>query len=273
MRDFKEFLETSSLHGLLLISLNKGFTRLFWVVVVVLGFLGAGILMRNSVRSWYEIPVSTTIETRPIADLSFPVVTVCPPRKTYTNINYDLVTADRMELDKEFRLELYNYVVTFIQDMEYSESLADLLSYREDGRFTNWYLGHTEISLPYHYVPSGFSYTRRMFEVKTYATDGCIASSHFAETFDFDNFQNYEQFSGYLKKPINEDLVLLTEVELDSEGSETEGSEKSKMNRKVLVSSGGINITNLSQYSAGVSLDFERALSDKDLSKYQSLHI
>ena len=105
MRDFKEFLETSSLHGLLLISLNTGFTRLFWVVVVVLGFLGAGILMRNSVRSWYEIPVSTTIETRPIADLSFPVVTVCPPRKTYTNINYDLVTADRMELDKEFSAE------------------------------------------------------------------------------------------------------------------------------------------------------------------------
>ena len=66
---------------------------------------------------------------------------------------------------------------------------------------------------------------------------------------------------------------MLTEVELDSEGSETEGSEKSIMNRKILVGSGGINYTNLSPHSSGVSLDFERELSDKDLSKYQSLHI
>ena len=269
MGGFKEFLENSSLHGLLLISLNTGFTRLFWVLVVVLGFLGAGILMRNSVRSWYETPVSTTIETRPIADLPFPLVTVCPPKKTFTNINYDLVTADSLELDDVSRLELYNYVVTFIQDLEYSESLAELLSYREDGRFANWYLGHTEISLPYHFVPSCSPHTRRMFEVKTFATEGCLASSHYGETFDSDNFQNYEEFSGYIKKPINEDLVLLTEVELDSEGSETEGNEKSIMNRKILVGSEGINYTNLSPHSSGVSLDFERELSDKDLSKYQ----
>ena len=273
MSGFKEFLETSSLHGLLLISLNRGFIRLFWVGVVVSGFLGAGILMRNSVRSWYETPVSTTIETRPIADLSFPLVTVCPPVRTYTNINYDLLTADRLELDKVSRQELYNYVVTFIQDLEFSESLADLLSYREDGRFTNWYLGHTEITLPYHYVPSGLSHTRRMFELKTYTTEGCIASSNYAQTFDFDQFQNYEQFNAFLKKPTNEDLVLLTEVQLDSEGSETAGNEKSTMNRKILQNSGEVNITNISPWGQGIYVEFERELSDKDLSKYQSLHI
>ena len=272
MSSIKEFLETSSLHGLLLISLNRGFIRLFWVLVVVSGFLGAGILMKNSVRSWYETPVSTTIETRPIADLTFPPVTVCPPQRTFTNINYDLVTADMMELDDVSRLELYNYVVAFVQDLEYSESLAQLLSYREDGRFTNWYLGHTEVSLPYHYVPSGLAHTTtRVFEFRTFNTEGCIASSHFAETFNFDHFQNYEQFNAFLKKPTNEDVVLLTEVQLDSEGTETAGNEKTTMNRKILVESGANNITNISPYSAGIYVEFERELSDKDLSKYRSL--
>ena len=194
MGGFNEFLETSSIHGLLLISLNKRFSKLFWVLVVVTGFIGAGILMKNSVRSWYETPVFTTIETLPIEELSFPPVTVCPPKNTFTNINYDLMSANTMVLDNVTRRELYSYVVSFIQDLEYQDSLRDLLSYREDQRFLNWYLGHTEISLPYHYSPSTAEYSRIMFEFKTFTPEGCIASSHFGEEFNLDNFQNYAKY-------------------------------------------------------------------------------
>ena len=64
---------------------------------------------------------------------------------------------------------------------------------------------------------------------------------------------------------------MLTKVELDSEGGETEGMEKSKMARVILESSGETNLTNIPLYSAGVYVEFERRLSDKDLSK--SFHI
>ena len=90
MEGVKTFLETSSIHGLAYISSTRRLVKLFWAVVVILGFTGAGAIIYQSFQSWSEGPVKTTIETLPITDITFPKVTVCPPKNTYTDLNYDL---------------------------------------------------------------------------------------------------------------------------------------------------------------------------------------
>ena len=66
------FLESSSIHGLNYISTTRKCVKLFWILVVFTGFTGAAILVHQSFQSWEESPVSTTIETRPIPEITFP---------------------------------------------------------------------------------------------------------------------------------------------------------------------------------------------------------
>ena len=78
---FREFLESSTVHGLVHISTaNSRTARTAWVVIVVACFATAIYMITNSYKEWQESPVSTTITTNPITELEFPTVTVCPPR-------------------------------------------------------------------------------------------------------------------------------------------------------------------------------------------------
>ena len=88
MEHIKNFLESSTIHGLTYISAaNWKILKAFWVLVVISGFTGAGVIIHQSFQSWDESPVKTTIETHPIAEITFPKVTVCPPKNTYTDLN------------------------------------------------------------------------------------------------------------------------------------------------------------------------------------------
>lgn len=85
----QEFLESSTIHGLLHISTAKSkTTRALWVAIVVACFVCAAWMITDSYKDWQESPVSTTITTHPIKDLQFPAVTVCPPREIKTIINH-----------------------------------------------------------------------------------------------------------------------------------------------------------------------------------------
>ena len=76
---FREFLEGSTIHGLVHISTAKSKTaRATWVAIVVACFAYAIYMINNSYKEWQESPVSTTITTHPITELEFPTVTVCP---------------------------------------------------------------------------------------------------------------------------------------------------------------------------------------------------
>ena len=77
--------------------------KVLWFVVVSLGFLGAGFLIGNSYNEWQKNPISTSITTKPIADLEFPVVTVCPPKDSNTALYHDLVVAGKRSLSDEKR--------------------------------------------------------------------------------------------------------------------------------------------------------------------------
>ena len=92
MDKLRDFLESSTIHGLNYVSTTRKSVRLFWVVVVFTGFTLAAMLINQSFEDWSENPVKTTIETLPISQITLPKVTVCPPKNTYTNLNYDLMS-------------------------------------------------------------------------------------------------------------------------------------------------------------------------------------
>ena len=99
MDGLKEFLESSTIHGLIYIATNRRVARLLWIWVVFAGFTGAGVLIYQSFSSWEESPVSTTIETRSISDLEFPGVVVCPAKNSFTTLNPDLIRANKNSWD------------------------------------------------------------------------------------------------------------------------------------------------------------------------------
>ena len=116
MGHFKDFLDSSSINGLNQISASRHkCVRLFWIIVVISGFTGAAILIHFSFKSWEESPIKTTIETRPITEITFPKVTVCPPEKTFTDINYDLIMTENMSIEDNARLELTDYAMNLLK--------------------------------------------------------------------------------------------------------------------------------------------------------------
>ena len=67
---FREFLETSTIHGLQHIGgESQKLGKLIWVVIVVCGFSIAALLIWDSVKGWEESPVSTSVETFPISEV------------------------------------------------------------------------------------------------------------------------------------------------------------------------------------------------------------
>ena len=69
----RDFLEGSTIHGLVHISAAKSTKeRLAWVAIVVVCFAIAISMITSSYKEWQESPVSTTITTHPITELEFP---------------------------------------------------------------------------------------------------------------------------------------------------------------------------------------------------------
>ena len=86
-----EFLEKSTIHGLVYISNAPSKSwKMFWFLVVVAGFSAAIYLINDSYADWQASPIATSTSIQPIADLDFPTITVCPPKGSNTALNYDL---------------------------------------------------------------------------------------------------------------------------------------------------------------------------------------
>ena len=150
MKEFKTFLETSTIHGLGYLPQTNGFIRLFWIFIVGTGFSGAFYLINMSFENWDESPVTTNIETLPIYELKLPNVTVCPPKNSYTNLNMDIIESEDLTINRETIGELKEYANEVIQEAFYNELMSNLSKVKDPNRFSNWYYGHTEISFPYH---------------------------------------------------------------------------------------------------------------------------
>ena len=177
MNEFKEFLESSTIHGLVYISKTKKFTRICWTLVVITGFIVAWLLIGQSFDQWKHSPVSTTIETLPIDEVNFPKITVCPPQNTFTNLNYDLSRTGDVDLEDSTRSLMVEIIPEIVFDSNFAEKYSDFLSYQEKDRFRNWYFGHTEISVPF------WNGDNREFELITFTVSGQATTPSYGQTF------------------------------------------------------------------------------------------
>ena len=175
MEGVKTFLESSSIHGLNYISTTQKYVRLLWIFVIITGFSVASLLIKESFDSWSESPVKTAIETLPIADIRFPKVTVCPPKNTFTDLNYDLMMTENITLTEEMRHEMFKYAVDVIDEDSYSENNWTTLV--EEDRFYNWYHGYTQIKAPY------YKYGALQIDLSTSATSGVVTTQYYGEKF------------------------------------------------------------------------------------------
>ena len=99
MKLLDEFLSISTIHGSAQISqANSLLLKSAWVAIVTLCFGFAVFLISSSYTDWNKSPVSSVTTTRPISDLQFPDVTVCPPRGSNTVLNHvlDQVTDEKV---------------------------------------------------------------------------------------------------------------------------------------------------------------------------------
>ena len=169
MEEVRNYLESSTVHGLGYISTTRRLVKLFWIAVVITGFTGAGVMIYQSFDAWEDSPVKTTIETQPITEITFPKVTVCPPRDTYTDLNYDLMMLQNTTLDNDTRNDLTNYAFQLLQDQLHDGVMKRLDLLKDDDRYYNWYHGFTQIN-----IPSAYSDGTHYYAVTTYATTGTI---------------------------------------------------------------------------------------------------
>ena len=75
MEEVRSFLESSTIHGLAYIPTGRKYVRLSWIIVVIAGFTGAIFMINESFKSWNDNPIKTTIDTRPIKEMTLPKVT------------------------------------------------------------------------------------------------------------------------------------------------------------------------------------------------------
>ena len=188
MEKVKLFLESSTIHGLVYISTAKRLQRLFWILVVVSGFTCAGVLINEAFQGWAESSVSTTIETLPIAKVTLPKITVCPPKNTATDLNYELMVAQNSTLSNDTRSELVDHAISLILEQQYQELSTNVSKVKEENRFYNWYHGLSKIILPaqvlfYH----GYS---NYYNFNTSATSGSIVTKSFGHPFNVSKFDH-----------------------------------------------------------------------------------
>ena len=169
----REFLESSTIHGLAQISTAKSLTaRAVWTAIVVVCFAFAVYMITDSYKEWQESPVLTTITTHPINELEFPTVTVCPPRGSNTVLNHLLEKVQDVNFSEEERQELLSISkeifieipskkfipkMTELLDLNYKRSIANeqaslpevddqgviiLRSYEPQGSFSSPRLEH-----------------------------------------------------------------------------------------------------------------------------------
>ena len=179
MECVKEFMDTSTIHGLSRISSTKRFARFFWILIVIVGLFGAGCLIYESWYNWGQSPITTTIENLPISKITFPNVTVCPPKNLFLNLHHDIEKSENVKLDTNTRKEFFELALDEIQDEFYKEIMTNLSKLEDPDRYYNWYHGYTQIK-----YPQIKNLKHLYFYVSTSATSGNISTQYFDERFD-----------------------------------------------------------------------------------------
>ena len=198
MEDLKEFLESTTIHGLTYIATAKSiFSKFFWIIIMVLSFVTSIILIESLFSSWSANPVSTTVETKSISKSPFPRVSVCPPANSMTSMNWDLKKAENLNLTEGFKQHLANISAELIEDEAFNVLEREEKKFVEENKFLNWYTGFTKPTLPHNEIYAGYKYS-----LFTSAVKGSISTPDFQEPFKLEKFK---------KKCLYEYAIYLTE--------------------------------------------------------------
>ena len=205
MEGFRKFLESSTIHGLTYISTTRRVAKVFWILVVMMGFVGAGLLIKESFKSWSESPVKTNIETLPISKIKLPKVTVCPPRNTFTDLNYDLMMTENMTWTEEMKIEMFVAVI----NADIGGSLSKL---HEENRFYKWYYGYSRIESTY-VIPGFHLYS----DIHTAATSGVVSTQYYGQQFMSELVDRKISYNVYVYPPesikFNENVTMHLSLE------------------------------------------------------------
>ena len=124
--------------------------KVLWFVIVSLGFLGAGFLIGESYNEWQKNPISTSITTKPIADLDFPVVTVCPPKDSNTALYHDLVKAGNGTLSEKDTRLLKKAAYNIFLKKPHNDYVKGMLTNLHMGRIDQFLQGFYSLPMPYN---------------------------------------------------------------------------------------------------------------------------
>ena len=210
MEHIKAFFDTSTIHGLSWISGTRQWSRFFWILIVIGGFSGAGYLIYESFYNWGKSPVSTTTETLPISQITFPNVTVCPPKNSFLNLNSDIKESENKSFEND---ALFEYAFDVLQDEFYKETIRNLSKLDDPDRYYNWYLGYTRIQYPYY----DSKISQLHYDVHTSTTSGNISTLYFGDKLDVDNVDGNILIQIFVNVPtsrVKEDnnVTLMVEV-------------------------------------------------------------
>ena len=220
MEGFRTFLESSTIHGPTYISTTRRYSKVFWIFTVITGFTTAAFLIHTSFQSWADSPIKTTVEKLPISEIKFPKVTVCPPRNTFTELNYDLMLAENITFGDEQAQELWEFIYEVINDHVYMDEWTKL---NEDNRYYNWYHGYTKM-MP----PENHSFFGNTYQINSDALSGVVTTEYFGGKFQKDVIEKKVYYPIVINPPENflldENItlhILLEVVSMAGHGEES----------------------------------------------------
>ena len=158
-------------------------------------------IIQESLKTWDEHPITTIIETKPITEILLPKVVVCPPKNTFTDLNYDLKMLQNMTLDDQTRDGLLDFAMEILYQDIYEEVLKNLSKLQDHDRYYNWYYGYSNIVLP-RWEDDGdglFYYSMSVGATST----GTISTLHFDEKFDADKEERHLRYDITIHTPPN----------------------------------------------------------------------
>ena len=271
----KEFLEHSTIHGLVYISTSSSrLVKLFWFLVVAISFSTSLYLILRNLSTWDRSPISTTISTRPIREVEFPSVIVCPPPNTFTGLHLDLDLTRSFELDNATLSTLLDFIPDAVFDASFETKYEQFLSFTETERYKNWYLGLSTIQFPYSKLMENFATYKvdriLTLNTETDATSGSVATSFFKQSFKEENFETLMFVS--LRININEKYKnsngsLIIEVEYDIEDF---NGEYVRVNFEELDSNVKRATLEYPLDFTAILVQFNRDMSAADLEKWQN---
>ena len=153
----RDFLESSTIHGLVHISTGKNaIIRCIWAMIVIACFSYDIYMIENAFQSWAATPVVTSVDTKPIEEVSLPEITICPPSGTNTALNLDLLTAEGLELSETQRENLTLAALENLHNSSINRFIEEQASFHSLQSIQDVYEGLQQIL--YAFTVPGFSF-------------------------------------------------------------------------------------------------------------------